>query len=732
MVLSLLRSLRLRSAGLALSVGFALATSALPAQDPPVGETPETAEISDNEPNVMSAGKIPVINLLRFLMETTGKVVNYPSAANDQAFAPETTVEVLGNIDPLSLPIIRAILETNGYELWEETLSNGQEIINVRSAIARTPSPTSPTTPIIERGQGDQLDNSQELATLVLQLKYTETTVVSQALRDLLDIQAGGRAGSIKMVSVPQSETLILRAKVDVLEHIEKLVSYIDVELVGPEQILILRELTYADAEDMVSIIQEALDPGTSGSVARRPARPTGRGNAAATAGAQLAGESTRMISDPRTQKIIIQSTDDAEVDLVLRLIDALDTRVRSLRRNTWTYRVKYLKAEDLADVLRQLIEGTQGSLRGNNRTSRTSRTARSANQGVQQQIQTTPTRIVPHPETNSLIIQAEPEEWREISRILEEIVVRGRQVFLEAALVQVNEGSTMNYTIEFLAGNLDDQATRLAAMSALGISTLDVTQLPDNFARTFTGDGSGRGLLAAISSEGQLPVLLQALKEDTESKILATPFILADDNEQSSIEVNTEVFFDTSTIAGSGLAQGNQGSESAGIRLSLTPTISREVVLMELELEVSSFAEASSGGANTPDRSSNTIISHVTIPDGSLFIIGGLARESESVAVSKVPVLGDLPLICRFFQSRGSSFGRENLYIFLTAHIIDEERSENLELLSDQAIEGVRGFGEVMRLNQFELPDDPHRDPQRNRDENTGAVENPNSGNQE
>ena len=52
--------------------------------------------------------------------------------------------------------------------------------------------------------------------------------------------------------------------------------------------------------------------------------------------------------------------------------------------------------------------------------------------------------------------------------------------------------------------------------------------------------------------------------------------------------------------------------------------------------------------------------------------------------------------------------------------------------LLSDQAIEGVRGFGEVMRLNQFELPDDPHRDPQRNRDENTDAGENPNSGNQE
>ncbi len=664
--------------------------------------------VADGE---MTEGKIPILNLMRYLQDITEKLVNYPSAGADPAFAPEVTIEVLGDIRPLTLPIVRTILETNGYEMWEETLEDGSEVIQVRSNAARNPAPGSPTTPIIEPGEEGTIENRQELATLVLQLKHTDTSVVSQALRDLLDIQGSGRqSGSIKMVPVTSSDTLIIKAKLAVLEHIQRLVRYIDVEVIGPEMILDIVELTYADAEDLVSIIEEVLNsPGVPGQPRARQTANRRQPAGAATQTATQVGEGTSLIADQRTQQIIIQSTDEDEVDLVYQLLEALDTKVKSFRRNTHTYRVKYLKAEDLADVIRQLVEGTQGSL--NQRTSnRTSRNARGQTQGVQQQQQFTPTRIVPHPETNTLIVQAEPEEWNEIESILKDIDARRRQVFLEAALVQVTDSSNLNYTIEFLAGNLDDQATRIAAMSAFGISTLDTAELPDNFVRTFTGGGGGTGLLTAISSDGQLPAILRAIKQDSESKILATPFILADDNQESSINIDTEIFFETSNTTNVNTTSG-QSSESAGIRMSLTPTISKEVVLLQLNLEVSSFAAASSSTGTLPDRSVNTVNSNVTIPNGSLFIIGGLARENESTVVDKIPFLGDLPFLGRFFQSRGTDSSRDNLYVFLTAHIIDEERSADLELLSDQAIEGVRGFGDVLRLNKFELPNKPPRD---------------------
>ncbi len=168
MPLSQRRAPRLLPVWLTLFLGAVLP---LHSQAPP---TP-TGLPPDIEEHEMTEGKIPVLNLLKFLQDTTGKLVNFPSTTAEQPFLPDVTVEVLGDITPLSLPIVRAILETNGYELWEEELDDGSMVINVRSNAVRTPTPSSPTTPIIEKGQGTPTDNMQELATLVLQLKYTET-----------------------------------------------------------------------------------------------------------------------------------------------------------------------------------------------------------------------------------------------------------------------------------------------------------------------------------------------------------------------------------------------------------------------------------------------------------------------------------------------------------------------------------------------------------------------------
>ena len=496
----------------------------------PLLAQPEEAGTAEEDIKKITEGKIRVLSLLRFLQDHTDKMVQYPSAAQNTEFSEEVTIDVLGDVEPLTLPIVRALLETNGYNLYEQILEDGSEVIQVRSAAARTQVRGPAVTPLREAGSDIPIENNQELATLILQLKHTDTSVVSQALRDLLEVQGSGDS-TFRMVNVTSSETLIIKAKQEVLDHVQQLVKYIDIEAVGPESILNIRELTYADANDLVSIIEEVLNSSGTTPVRRTQPRAGGRGNTQNNASAALAGEGTQLIADSRTQKIIIQSTDDDEVELVHQLIDELDTRIRSFRRNTHTYRVKFLRADDLSEVLRNLIEGTSGSL--NN--TRNNRNRNQPQSGAQSQQQSTPTRIVPHPETNTLIIQAEPEEWNEISGILDEIDARRRQVFLEAALVQVTDSSNLNYTIEFLAGNLDDQATRIAAMSAFGLSTLDTSQLPDNFARTFNTAGPGTGLLAAISNDGQLPAILRAIKSDSESKILATPFILADDNHLGS-----------------------------------------------------------------------------------------------------------------------------------------------------------------------------------------------------
>ncbi|MEC9477414.1 MAG: secretin N-terminal domain-containing protein [Planctomycetota bacterium] len=734
----LIRSALVALLALLLSLSPMTGESPLLAQDPPAGDdTPAppdpddpdededdddsgAADSSDAEQFRMTEGKFPVLNLLRFIQRTTGKFVNYPSSTNDQAFAEETFVDVIGDVDPLTYPIVQAILETNGYELWESTLDDGTIVINVRATSARVPVQSDPVSPIIEAGDETEQEDGEELATLVLQMKYVETSVVRQALQELLGIQgAGSSSGSLKIVTVSNNETLIIKAKIRILEHIQRLVEYIDIEVSGPDRLLQIRELFYADAQDIVSIVQEALsDTGQFGNTGRRTTTGTTQAGRAGSATSRsgisrstaMAGESTRLIADNRTQKIIIQSTDPDELDLVHQLIDELDTKVRNVRNTTWIYKVNYLKAEELAENIRQLVEGSEGSLRRTSRSSTGSRTTgrgtTGAAGGVQQQQQFTPTRIVPHEQTNSLIIQAEPEEYEEVENILKQIDKRRRQVFLEVALVQVSDSSSLNYTLEFLAGNLDDQALTGIMLSAFGASevlpSLDPNGILTGLTRT---PGVGTGFNAAIQQDGQFPILMNALKQDQDTNILATPFILADDNQENSISVQNEIFYTTSNTTNVNTTTSQQ-SEQAGITLSLIPTISSEVVLLELELEVSSFAGAPSATGALPPRNTNSIVSKVTIPNGGMFIIGGLAQNQETSTESKVPFLGDLPFVGPLFQGSSGSKLRDNLYVFLSAHILDDDRFNNLGDFTRDAIRGVRSFGDEIRLQQFTDPD--------------------------
>lgn len=692
--------------------GVAQAQQPPPAEDAPVEAAPESAILPTPVGYKLAEGKVPVLDFMRFIQSSTGLVVEYPSLTEDQFFGQESQINVLGEIEPLTYPMVKSLLEVNGYEVYHEKLENGQEVIKISHSQMRVGRSEGPAVTDVygpkEQAPAEAFD---QIATMVLKLQFADTQTVVQALRDLVSVGAAApqRSGSsVTVVQVASTNSLILKAKVAILRHIQELVEYIDVEVKGPKPFFEVIAVYNADAEELVQVISEVLN--VDAQTVRTGRARTTRAPAGQPAGQQVPqprqqepGQYTRLIADLRTQKIIVDTTSEAQLDLISQLIDELDIKVENLRPSTHIYKAKYLKATDLADNLSQLIEGTSragGSLRAG-RTTRTAPAAAGQAAGQQQEIAT---RIVPHEDTNSLLIQADYEEYLEMARILEGIDRKRKQVFLEAALVQVNEGSSLNYTLEYLAGDLDDQATRAAALTAFGLTVPAVTTSPLSLDRTFpTTGGAATGIFGAISRNGQLPVLLRAIKSDSDAKVLATPFILADDNETSDISSTNTIFFETTTSTNTGTSTG-QGETQAGINLSLTPTISENVVLISMTLQVSSFGSSSSGTGGVPDRSDNTINSQVTVADGELFIIGGLARESDSLAVDKVPILGDLPIIGRLFQSRNSTRTRNNLYVFLTAHILRSQDFRELRDISDQAREGVRGFNQEFN-NHFESP---------------------------
>ena len=717
------------------------------------------------QPVDIQEGPIPVEDFLRFLADYTGLTVILSGGPAGATARQGQTITITAPIYRGDFEIVKAILDANGFQIHRRKLAKpegedaeAKEILIVKSTASAQSQGGVKENPVIKVGQSgavkmdEQLDKGDlglypdELATMVFQLDHVAPADAILSLNTLATgTQAKGssRGSGLSVAEVKGTQTIIVTAKFGLLDYIVKLLKIIDVEQKNPERIVHIIEAKEADAQELVSIIESFLQQSRgsrSSGAAKAPVRTTSSSSSRSVSSINRGGTNdfeTSLIADPRTQKIIITTYTMEDLEDINMLVRELDTRFDLRRLKTQIYRMRYLKAIDVAPVISDII-GSAGGTRSGTRglgTSARSRTrtqgrattqSRGALGGTTGRSSTgltgqgggaglLPTLIVPHEETNALIVQAEPEEYAEILNILEQIDVKRRQVFLEAALVQVAQSSSLNYTIELLAGDPDDRDARLLFESSFGLSGINT----EDFNRVFDLTNPPAGGVAALMNRGKFPMLVQFLKANSDSKVLATPFILADDNVQSTINITETRYVTNSSTVNTATTTSQQGEE-AGITLDIFPTINSEnSVFLEAGLEVSEFAAAATGNT-LPPKTTNSITSSVTIAGDRLYVIGGLTRENKAKVVDKIPLLGDIPFLGKLFRSEGDSSSVTNLYIFLRAHILTDENFKDLGSLTDQALEKVDKNSEQDPLkSQFTLPPQkPKAKAESNRDE--------------
>ncbi len=688
----------------------------------------------------ISEGEIEVLEFLRFLSAYTG----LPVFVDSTQLANMKPITIAAPIRDADDEIVKALLRSNRMEVNIEELGNGRQVIKVTSLTApATGGEAQNEMPILdvdqsrvrkitdEVGDVDQLGLEQDqLATMVFHLRHVEPKDAIDSLTKLLggSSAAKARQSGFSLVEVPNTKIVIITAKFGLINYFRKLLSIIDVPVPESDRIVEIVDIEYAYADELVATIESFLEQGrlgrrTGGSVAR----PAGSGGARpSSVSTRRSGDDleTQLIADPRTNKIIIETYDERDLEDIFMLIRELDVRYEMHRMKTHIYQVRYLKADEVAADLQSLLGASGGTRSGSRTLSRgtgAGRTrgvsrigqsqARSPAQaapgaaGGGPAAQGGPALIVPHIQTNSLLVQAEPEDYAEIINVLREIDTKRRQVFLEAALVQVTSSSSLNYTIELLAGNPDDRATRALVESSFGLSGIDL----ENFNRVIPDLSNPQavpsGALLAVMNRGKFPALIRFFKANSDTQVLATPFILADDNMPNLIQILETQFVQTTATTAAGQTS-SQEAEDAGIVLEITPTISSEqAVFLEMSLEVSEFSAQAATAQVLPPKLTNTITSAVTVPDGQLFVIGGLTRENKSKTVSKVPILGDIPLIGKAFRSEASSKSLSNLYIFLRAHVLTHPNFADHFEITDQARGFVQRFAEDLEPTNFAEP---------------------------
>jgi len=292
---------------------------------------------------------------------------------------------------------------------------------------------------------------------------------------------------------------------------------------------------------------------------------------------------------------------------------------------------------------------------------------------------------VAPSEEINAVIAIGEPVILKGLKAIVDELDKEQYQVYVQARIVEINQNDSSSIGMKYGLAAGDVSASGLYAMSAnFGSSPL-----------TGAASGAVMGSLGSIGDNAKkafaLGATLDFLEENGASKSISNPSILCLNNKESSIYVGRTISISTGSIssamgtgAGVGAALSNSFKrEDVGLTLKIKPRVSSsDKVTLDVEAILENVLDDGSNNATgQPVTSKQEVKTQAILGHGESIIIGGLVKVFDRDSVSKVPLLGDIPLIGEYlFSSVTKSEQKDNLVVILTPFVID--KSENLSQL--------------------------------------------------
>jgi general secretion pathway protein D len=514
-------------------------------------------------------------------------------------------------------------------------------------------------------------ERSDEFITRITRLEYVNVNDMITLIRPLFS-----KEGNVQPYQ--STNTLIMTELKSNLYRILKIINELDVK--GYHAELYVIPLEYASVKTVSDHLNKILEQGSvTGSTARR--QPVRRGGTpAATAQASVAGvsASAKIISDNRTNSLIVLATKN-DYETITKLVKRLDVEAPEGKGRVNIYYLQNAVADEMVAVLNEFISGIKAD-------------QQKGEQGAVRLPTQTDIKIVADKATNSLIINADPEDYEQIKAVISKLDIPRSQVLIEALFMEVRGTDSLSLGVEWEAfgGEVgtDDSIDRLGFGGSLtdgGILPSVIGSINDREIPTNLGNGFNLGVFGNfIEVDGlefpSISALITAVATRADTNILATPQILTMDNEEAEIKVGENRPFLTQARTGEqGVNDVFQSFDfrDVGLTLKVTPHISQNrTVRLELFQEISRVnEEATTGpggtGATAPVTTKRSADTTVVVKDGHTIVIGGLIEDDLTDTETKTPCLGDIPLIKHLFRSQRNSTGKTNLMIFLTPHIV-------------------------------------------------------------
>ncbi len=562
------------------------------------------------------------------------------------------------------------------------------------------------------------IPNRDLYVTRLIPLDFVEVDLVRSTIQPLMSPDAN-------MVAYAPTNTLILSDTAANVRRLLSIIRAIDVET-HQQQIRII-PLEYADAGTMAGHLQQIFeDPkgGPPGRAATTPARARRAAQAAAAAAANqgVIGEAgaPRFITDDRTNSLIVIAT-AAQLQQIQDLILLLDYERQGSGR-LHVHRLQNADAEEMAATLASLV-GTAPGRPSAAGAKGQSATVAELEEGM---------KVTADAPTNSLIIQASAEGYGMLRGVIEALDTRRPQVMVEALIMDVIVNDDTELGMGFIFNTL------LGGAGTLSLAT----SAPAGFPVTGGKIGSLTTAIlsdSSVNGESVIQGLITASAKNADANIISAPIILTADNESAEIVVATNIPIPTGSVttpSGTGTTSGGFNTsttfsrQDVGVTLRVTPQISEgDMIRLEVFQEVSRIlpqneqrsANTNAGtnaGVSTAKRSVDNV---VFVKDGEAVMIGGILDDNQLESISKVPFLGDIPILGWAFKSKTLTTIKQNLLVVLSPRIVrhpddlrqltieNRERFREFSAASLQRDEKERQARQAALRAGLDLPQDPN-----------------------
>ncbi len=483
------------------------------------------------------------------------------------------------------------------------------------------------------------------------------------------------------------TNTLVITDYADNLKRMAQMIAALDVPQSTDMEAI---PLQYGVAADVAPVVQKLLDGG---------------GAAGAAAGGGV-GQSATVIADSRTNALMIKAPNAARLNMIRGLIARLD-RPGTAGVGGSGIHVVYLKNADavkLATVLRASFPqgGSGGGASSGGGSTPTASTpnagaAMAGASGASQQ-STTPVGasaqpstggfIQADPSTNSLVITASEALYKQLRAVIDQLDTRRAQIYVEAMIVEVSESKMAQAGVQWAAAAGGNNIV------GVGTGTTSGT-IPSLFS---LASSTGKGAVSSLTgfnigllhkmADGtyNLGALASFLETNADGNVLSKPNMIALDNEEAKIVVGQNVPFVTGQYTNG--SSGSSGTvnpfttverKDVGLTLRVRPQVGEgNTVRMTVFQENSSVDSASKSSSNGLTTNKSSIETTVVVDDGQILVLGGLLKDGYSDGDSKVPLLGDIPILGNLFKARSRSREKTNLMVFLRPVVMRTQDEAN------------------------------------------------------